>query len=101
MLYCRHDTGLMVALTLSSPDKLFSRCPKQSERGFIRENNFTLVLSSPIPVPFAEYQSVPDGFPGEKCPDPAAESTLGDGPGARWIFLGALKPSSQQLNRSP
>ena len=62
MLYCWHDTGLMVALTLSSPDKLFSRCPKQSERGFIRENDFTPVLSSPIPVPFAEYQSVPDVF---------------------------------------
>ena len=72
MLYCWHDTGLMVALTLSSPDKLFSRCHKQSERGFIRENDFTPVLSSPIPVPFAEYQSVPDVFPGEKwllcCP---------------------------------
>ena len=53
MLYCWHDTGLMVALTLSSPDKLFSRCPKQLERGFIRENNFTPVLSSPIPVPLA------------------------------------------------
>ena len=24
MFYCWHDTGLMVALTLSSPDKLFS-----------------------------------------------------------------------------
>ena len=35
------------------------------------------------------------------CPDPAAESTLGDGPSACWTFLGALKPSSQQLNRSP
>ncbi|CAB1425056.1 unnamed protein product [Pleuronectes platessa] len=30
MLYCWQDTGLMVALTFSSPDKLFSRCPKQS-----------------------------------------------------------------------
>ena len=72
MLYCWHDTGLMVALTLSSPDKLFSGCPKQSESGFIRENDFTPVLSSPIPVPFAEYQSVPDVFHGEKwllcCP---------------------------------
>ena len=66
VLYCWHDTGLMVALTLSSPDKLFSGCPKQSETGFIRENDFTPVLSSPIPVPFAEYQSVPDAFPGEK-----------------------------------
>uniref|UniRef100_A0AAZ3RZ17 Formin homology 2 domain containing 1 n=1 Tax=Oncorhynchus tshawytscha TaxID=74940 RepID=A0AAZ3RZ17_ONCTS len=56
------------SLTLSSPDKLYSGCPKQSERGFIRENDFTPVLSSPIPVPFAEYQSVPDVFPGEKCP---------------------------------
>ena len=54
MLYCWHDTGLMVALTLSSVDKLFSGCPKQSERGFIRDNDFTPVLSSPIPVPFAE-----------------------------------------------
>uniref|UniRef100_A0A674AFH2 Syntaxin N-terminal domain-containing protein n=1 Tax=Salmo trutta TaxID=8032 RepID=A0A674AFH2_SALTR len=66
IFYCWHDTGLMVALTLSSPDKLFSGCPKQSERGFIRENDFTPVVSSPIPVPFAEYQSVPDVFPGEK-----------------------------------
>ena len=134
MLYCWHDRGLMVAISLSSPDKLFSGCPKQSERGFIRENNLTPVLSSPIPVPFAEYQYVPDVFPGEKwllcltpgyppkvftslcvqmhshlpaairdqalcwwCPDPATESTLGDGPGACWTFLGALKPSSQQL----
>ena len=72
MLYCWHDIGLMVALTLSSPDKLFSGCPKQSERGFIRENDFTPVLSSPIPVPLAEYPSVPDVFLGEKwllcCP---------------------------------
>uniref|UniRef100_A0A8C7I690 Signal recognition particle subunit SRP72 n=1 Tax=Oncorhynchus kisutch TaxID=8019 RepID=A0A8C7I690_ONCKI len=45
---------------------LFSGSPKQSGRGFIRENDFTPVLSSPIPVPFAEYQSVPDVFPGEK-----------------------------------
>ncbi|KAJ8349814.1 hypothetical protein SKAU_G00249440 [Synaphobranchus kaupii] len=35
------------------------------------------------------------------CPDPAAESTLGDGPSACWTFLGALKPSSQKLNLSP
>jgi hypothetical protein len=27
MLYCWHDTGLAVELTLSSPDKLFSGCP--------------------------------------------------------------------------
>jgi hypothetical protein len=33
------------------------------------------------------------------CPDRAAKSTLGDGPGACWAFLGALKASSQQLNR--
>lgn len=38
VLDCWHDT-----------DKLFSRCPKQSERGFARENGFTPVLSSPIP----------------------------------------------------
>lgn len=31
----------------------------------------------------------------------AAESTFGDGPGDYWTFLGALKPSSQQLNLSP
>ena len=34
--------------------------------------DFSPVLSSPIPVPFVEYQSVPDVFPGEKwllcCP---------------------------------
>ena len=35
------------------------------------------------------------------CPNPATESTLGDGPGACWTFLGALKPSSQQFNCSP
>ena len=35
------------------------------------------------------------------APIPQAESTLGDGPGACWTFLGALKHSSQQLNRSP
>ncbi|KAK1905016.1 Golgi-specific brefeldin A-resistance guanine nucleotide exchange factor 1 [Dissostichus eleginoides] len=35
------------------------------------------------------------------CPDPAAESTLGDGPGASWTYLEALNPSSQQLNPSP
>ena len=65
-----------------SPFRLFGVCirtsvcpdtyPKQSERGFIRENDFTPVLSIPIPVLFAEYQSVPDVFPGEKwhlcCP---------------------------------
>ncbi len=57
MLYCWHDTGQMVALTFTSPYKLFSGCPKQSERGFIRENDFTPVLSSAVSVPFAEYQS--------------------------------------------
>ena len=31
------------------------------------------------------------------CPDRGE----GDGPGACWTFLGALKPPSQQLNRSP
>lgn len=35
------------------------------------------------------------------CPNPAAESTLGDCPGICWTFLGALKPSSQQFNLSP
>lgn len=48
MLDCWHDTGLMLGLSISSPDKLFSRWPKQSERGFTRENGFTPVLSSPI-----------------------------------------------------
>lgn len=52
MLYCWHDTGLMVAPTFSSPDKLFSGCLKQSERGFIREKDFTPVLSSPNPCIF-------------------------------------------------
>ncbi|CDQ77094.1 unnamed protein product [Oncorhynchus mykiss] len=138
MLYCWHDTGVMVALTWSSPDKLFSRCPKQSERGFVRENDFTPVLSSPITVPFAEYQSVPDVFSGEKwllcfpsshqailqkssphcacrcthicllpflsklCTGGASIPQLNQlGPGTCWTFLGAQKPSSQHLNRSP
>ncbi|KAG2463115.1 CXXC5 protein, partial [Polypterus senegalus] len=39
--------------------------PKQSERGFIRENELIpAVLSSSIPVPFAEYQSGLDVFLG-------------------------------------
>jgi hypothetical protein len=55
----------MVALTLSSPDKLFFPDAPNYRKG---ENYLTNpVLSSPIPVPFAEYQSVPDDvFPGEK-----------------------------------
>ncbi|RXN32267.1 WD repeat-containing 26 [Labeo rohita] len=125
--------GLMVALTFSSPDKPFSRCPKQSERGFIREYDFAPVLSSPFAILFAEDQSVPDVFfwrevasllpflsPGHPPKvfaslwvqmrshlpaaipeqalhwwhsDPAAESSLGDDPGACWTFLDALKPS--------
>ncbi|KAG8537555.1 hypothetical protein GDO81_024322 [Engystomops pustulosus] len=66
MLYSWHETRLVVSLTWSSPNKLFSRCSKQSERGFIRENDFTPVLSSPLPVPFVEYQCVPHVFSGEK-----------------------------------
>lgn len=135
ILHCWHGRRLMVVLTVSSLDKLFSGCPKQSEREFIRENDFIPVVSSPIPVPCAEYQSVSDVFPGEKwllycpswhqaihqkllshcacrcttallpflkkknqtlhcwSPDPAAESTLGDGPGTCLTFFGILKPS--------
>ena len=66
-----HDTGLMEAITFCSPDNHFSRCPKQSEGGF-RENNFTTVLCSPIPLLPVECQSVIDVFLGEKwllcCP---------------------------------
>lgn len=128
MLHCWHDTGLMVTLTFSSPDKLLSRCPKPSERGFIRENDFTPFLSSPIPVPFEEYSLLSFLTPGHPpkvfaslcvpmhsyqpadipeqalhwwCRDLVTESTLGDGPGTAWTFFGALKPSSQQLNLSP
>ncbi|CAF91336.1 unnamed protein product, partial [Tetraodon nigroviridis] len=72
MLHCWHETRPMVVLTSSSPNKPSSRCPKQSERGFIRENDFTPVLSSPVLVTSAEYQSVPEVFAGEKwllcCP---------------------------------
>lgn len=68
MLYC----WLTYRLTFSSMDKVCSGCPKQSKRGFIRENDFTPVLSSPITVRFAECQSVPDVFLGKKwlpcCP---------------------------------
>lgn len=41
MLYCWHDTGLMIVLTVSSRDNHFYRCPKESEGGFIKENNFS------------------------------------------------------------
>nr|XP_054590366.1 uncharacterized protein LOC107373205 [Nothobranchius furzeri] len=64
MLYCWHDAGLMGVLTCSSPDKPLSRCPKQSERGFMGECDFAPVLSSPFRLS-AEDPSVPDGF-GEK-----------------------------------
>lgn len=66
MLYCWHDTGLMVALTLNSPDKPFSRCPKQSETGVIGENDFAPVLSSPFTILSAEDQSAPRVFFEEK-----------------------------------
>ena len=62
LLYCWHHTGFMVALHLSFSWQTFSGFPKQSERGFIKENDFTPVLSGPLPVPFADYQSVPDAF---------------------------------------
>uniref|UniRef100_A0A3Q2E7L3 SH2 domain-containing protein n=1 Tax=Cyprinodon variegatus TaxID=28743 RepID=A0A3Q2E7L3_CYPVA len=83
MLYSRHETRLVVALTCSSPNKLFSRCPKQWERGLLRENDFPPVLSSPLPGPLAEYQSVPDGFPGEKwllCCPPSDQALLQESP---------------------
>uniref|UniRef100_A0A4W5PSB2 Ig-like domain-containing protein n=1 Tax=Hucho hucho TaxID=62062 RepID=A0A4W5PSB2_9TELE len=37
MLYCWHDTGLMVALTLSSPDMLFFRMPQTIGKGIQRK----------------------------------------------------------------
>ena len=46
------------------------------------------------------HSHLPDAIPEQAlhwwCPDPAAESTLGDSPGACGTFLSALKPSSQQ-----
>jgi len=33
--------------------------------------------------------------------DPAAESSLGDDPGACWTFLDTLKPSLQEFNLFP
>ncbi|RXN32625.1 endonuclease domain-containing 1 -like protein [Labeo rohita] len=76
---CKSDhpcsyNGLMVALTFSSPDKPFSRCPKQSMRSH---------LPAAIPEQALHWWHS----------DPAAESSLGDDPGACWTFLDALKPS--------
>lgn len=96
----------------------------------IGNNDFTPVLSSPIPVASAEYQSAPNelasrGHPPQVfpslwvqmhahlpaaipeqalhwwCPVLTAESTLGDGHGIYWTFFCSLKPSSQQLNLPP
>ena len=109
--------------TLSSPDKLFSGCPKQSERGFIRENdyscpqqsnpcNFCRISVCPWCFSWREVASLlpfgghpakvfaslcmqihshpPAAIPEQAlfwwCPAPAAESNLGDGPGACWTF---------------
>uniref|UniRef100_A0AAY4BYE5 Calponin-homology (CH) domain-containing protein n=1 Tax=Denticeps clupeoides TaxID=299321 RepID=A0AAY4BYE5_9TELE len=49
-----------LSLSFKDSDRftIISRCTKQWEKGFIRENDFTPVLSSPIPVLIAEYQSI-------------------------------------------
>ena len=117
MHYCWHDTGLMVAVTFSSPDKLFSR--RNQTRVMKRDS-----LEEKWLHPSAQ-QSVPDIFPGEKwllccpswhhspkvftplqmhsqlpaaipeqtlhcwCPDPTADSALGDSPvlaGPLWVL---------------
>ena len=140
MLYCWHDTGLMVALTLSYPDKLFFRLPhtigkRIHQRKWLsqfsavqslyplqnislslmffleRSGFFAAILDTrPSSKIFASlcmqmHSHLPVAIPEQAlywwCPDPAAESTLGDGPDACWTFLGALKPSSHQLNSSP
>ena len=78
---------------------------------FLERSGFFAALldTRPSPKVFASlcvqmHSHLPAAIPEQAlywgCPDFAAESTLRDGPGACWTFLGALKPSSQQLNRS-
>lgn len=67
---------LFVAVLLGEPAPLAEKqpphvlsqdaCPKQSDSGFIRENDLTLVPSSPVPGTYAEYHSVPVAFLGKK-----------------------------------
>lgn len=49
MLCCWPDTGLMVALTFSSPDKTFSRCPNRKQAS---SENMTLPQSSGVHSPY-------------------------------------------------
>lgn len=103
---CVTDTPAMMGITCPCPDKLFLffRCPKQSGRGFIKENDFTAALGSSVPVSFPEHQSVPCVFPRAKSvgPTPVVFPELAQHqryPGN--TFFVTLKPSSQQLNLSP
>lgn len=55
---CISNAQVMIGLTCSCSDRVLVRCLKQSDRRFIKENDFTTVLSSPVSVSFVEYQSV-------------------------------------------
>jgi len=69
MLHCSHT---QVVIMYSSLDNQFSKCPKQSEGVFSRENNLAPVFNCTILILPVEFRAVFDVLLGEKwllcCP---------------------------------